>query len=473
MKEKTYEDLKYDFDCIADMISEAIAGSNYYKAACISKFLSNALYTLNYTYRMDVLEENICKIGKGCVGSIDINKPDENRVLFYDGFGLFNRGIATIYIDALLKIGYDVTWIIYGAMPEIHEIINKYQGKVCFRYIPCRYVNIMDRIIMLADFIKEEKPKHLFLYTYPDDVVGVSVFSVIKGNAIRYLINLTDHAFWIGRDAVDLVIEFRDFGANISVKNRGVRKDEIRMLPFYPAKRSQYSYEGMPFPEDREYFFSGGTLYKVKGSGIFFEMVRDILNKYEELYFVYAGKDSCKDEDFIKLKKDYFGRVYLIEERRDLDEVMKHAKFYLNTFPVGGGLMTQYALLNNCLPLCLYEDEDSNPKQMLLHPEDVDFGFESQQDLIDYVDFIMKSNIKKNLSKHVITKDQFINRLSNIIKNNSSTEYVDFEINIDMIRKKYRNNYTYFNYLNMVKKSGNPWIIEKYKNDLKEYRINM
>lgn len=213
MKEMTYEDLKYDFDSIVDSICQSVEESDYYKAVCMSKFICNALYIYNYTYRMDRLEEGVLKIGKNFIGDICLKNSSQNRFLFYDGFGLYNRGLANIYIDAFLTLGYEVTWVLSGAISEIHEIVCKYNSKVRFRYIPCRYVSIMDQAVMLADFIKEENPGHLFFYTYPNDVMGAVVFSTIKGSAIRYLINLTDHAYWLGRDATN---NFTTLGKRIS-----------------------------------------------------------------------------------------------------------------------------------------------------------------------------------------------------------------------------------------------------------------
>ena len=49
-------------------------------------------------------------------------------------------------------------------------------------------------------------------------------------------------------------------------------------------------------------------------------------------------------------------RVYLIGDRRDVNEVVKHCDLYLNTYPLIGGLMSQYAAANS-KPILTYGKE--------------------------------------------------------------------------------------------------------------------
>lgn len=50
----------------------------------------------------------------------------------------------------------------------------------------------------------------------------------------RYLINLQDQTFWLGGNAIDYSIEFRPFGASVSMERRGLKREQLLMLPFYP-----------------------------------------------------------------------------------------------------------------------------------------------------------------------------------------------------------------------------------------------
>ncbi|MEI3402379.1 MAG: hypothetical protein V8R51_08850 [Clostridia bacterium] len=42
------------------------------------------------------------------------------------------------------------------------------------------------------------KPKAMFFYTKPNDVSAAVSFSMFNKKIDRYLIDLTDHAFWLG-----------------------------------------------------------------------------------------------------------------------------------------------------------------------------------------------------------------------------------------------------------------------------------
>lgn len=86
--------------------------------------------------------------------------------------------------------------------------------------------------MQLCSFASEFKPHDFFFYSFPNDVVGVTSLNIFEGKVTRYQINLTDHAFWLGARCIDKCIEFRDYGANVSVKYRGISKNIIVKLPF-------------------------------------------------------------------------------------------------------------------------------------------------------------------------------------------------------------------------------------------------
>jgi len=66
-----------------------------------------------------------------------------------------------------------------------------------------------------------------FLCTTPWDISAILAFMQMSGKMKRYQINLTDHAFWLGRQAFDFCLEFRDFGANVSRIHRNIPMRKI------------------------------------------------------------------------------------------------------------------------------------------------------------------------------------------------------------------------------------------------------
>ena len=75
----------------------------------------------------------------------------------------------------------------------------------------------------------------MFFYSLPDDVVGTTVMHFYDGYLMRYQINLTDHAFWLGSYCIDKCIDFRNYGAKISYEYRKIDSKKIVIIPFYPS----------------------------------------------------------------------------------------------------------------------------------------------------------------------------------------------------------------------------------------------
>ena len=87
----------------------------------------------------------------------------------------------------------------------------------------------------LINIILAEKPKHILMHLVPWDTIAYIAFYKIQG-IIRYQINLTDHAFWLGVDITDINIEFRSFGQNLSEQLRKIpshKKQNITILSYF------------------------------------------------------------------------------------------------------------------------------------------------------------------------------------------------------------------------------------------------
>lgn len=336
---RTSKKLKKEFREITADLKKAYQNGDYYQVVCCMKFLTNFYYQINYKLTDDELEELIRNTSYEYLGNTFIQMAREKVVFFYDGFGLVNRGLANIYIKALCDLDYQVVWVIHEYAPEVKKIIERYKNNksIIFELIP--KLQIMDRMKLLQKLLLNYKPQNIFIYTMPDDVEGIGVFSTIVGNTNRYLIDLTDHAYWLGKCAADYFIGFRNYGCNIAMQYRGIEKEKMLILPYYPEKLGDYEYKKMPFG-DKEYIFSGGSVYKLEGDDTYKKMVMHILNSHPELYFVYAG-NNAKSEILDSLEEKFAGRFYRIAERKDLDEVLQHAKFFLATYPISGGLMVQ------------------------------------------------------------------------------------------------------------------------------------
>lgn len=448
-------------------IEMAYDSQDYEKAICCSKFLCSFYYQYDYKYHDEKIEILARKSARCCIGECNIKKPNKNKVLFYDKFGLNNRGIANIYIKALIKLGYEVIWCLHDRGSEVHQIIERFAGEENIRFELIPNLSVIERMHYLKKVILAVNAYHYFIYTTPSDVECLGVFAIMTGSIQRYLINLTDHTFWLGTCALDYCIEFRNLGANISTKFRKIKKEKIAILPYYPEKREYEKFQGFPFAEKEEFVFSGGSAYKIESSNKFEQMVSEILDKYLDLKFVYATND--KSEKLEMLSSKYKGRFFIVNERQDLDAIFQRAKFYLSTYPIPGALMSLYALSNNCIPLCLADKNNdiANTASWLINSDQVDFVFYEISELLKKVDQLMHQDdagkVKFTYQQFIISEEEFKIGLGKIL-NGEKTKYCYHEENVNtyVFHSYYKKKLTEANFRRTIQQSNNKWLAAKY-----------
>lgn len=464
-----YRQFEKEFEKRMKELEKAHRNGDCFKTVCYLRYLSDFYYTINYKFTDERLEQITKEVSLNYLGKTEIVNVNEDTVMFYDGFGLARRGLANIYVNALDRLGYKTIWILYDFAPDVDIIQEQFKNRknVTFYIIPKK--TILERMELLRNCLKETAPKHLLVYTTPSDIGGLGAISTVEGNVTRYMVDLTDHAFWIGKCAVDYVIGFRNLGYNIAVQYRHFEPDKVMILPYYPDARDQDPFEGMPFDVSKyEYVFSGGAPYKLEGSDTYKEMATYILKRYTDLRFVYAG--NGRSQVLEELSNEFPGRFFWIPERKDLDEVLKHARFYLSTYPLGGSLMTQYALQNKCIPFCLCDDEwgVTDPRTWLLESDTINFVFNNKEDLLNEIDRIMSDDNyyvaqKARTSGLVISEEEFTQQLQRILKE-KTTEFVPKRnhVNIDNFLDTYKRRATYEEYCNIIYGSRNKWVYRKH-----------
>lgn len=420
-----------------------LKAENYENALNLISECANLLYQTNLYYIDDNLEEYLKIIANAMKASYTFDN-NEDMVLFYDGFGLNNRGLAQIYLKALCKFK-KVIYVTYEdckeSIPDILDILRKNKGVVL--YINRDRSQYTQQIVQLCNLISEFKPHDFFFYSFPNDVVGVTSLNILEGKVTRYQINLTDHAFWIGARCVDKCIEFRDYGANISVKYRGIRINNIAKVPFYPIINKDILFQGFPFQiaDGQKVVFSGGSLYKtLGGQNRYYNIIDNVLKKYKEVVFWYAG--SGDDSKLKELMEKYPGRVFHTLERTDLFQTLQHCRFYLNTYPICGGLMYQYAALAGIVPVTLRHDEDADG--YLLNQEKLMVDFENEDDLYQEVDKLLCNDTyfyerRKQLRCSVVSEEEFLCNLKEVMNNNYTIEKNYTNIDTDVFRSEYLN----------------------------------
>ena len=442
------------YDKCKKIIFRSLKKRKYDKALAGISIASSLLYLWNQRYTDEFLEKSIAEVADSTMfDSLRELDCDNDAILFYDSFGLDVRGLALIYIKALARMNKKVFYVVSakseGKQPEIDKIINGSNIKKIYFESHDHYKKLRE----LQEILCQVKPSKAFLYTVPFDSAGVAAFMQLK-SATRYLINLTDHAFWIGIHAFDYLLEFRNYGAFVSNNERGVEKSKILELPFYPIIDKETEFQGFPFAtEGKKILFSGGALYKsIDKDKTYYLMVRRILEQNADCLFVYAGSG---DDTYLKELMDLFpDRVFHIHERKDLYQVMKHITLYLNTYPLAGGLMTQYAAAAGKIPVLLWRGPEHSG--ILFDQESRKIEYKNVNELVDDVNRLLSDSELLHsrealLKGSVIEEEEFGNELTNIIYNSSSKYKIDYHpVDTLLIKKDYADRFKREDYWSYV-----------------------
>ncbi len=457
-KEKTEILLKK----IKKVVEKSIIKNNFEKAMVAIAFIGDYLYQYNQFYTEDELEKYLCIISSELKKQYQLQAKfkSSQKIVVYDGFGLDTRGVILMYLNALGLNNYQVVYITNkkkkDIIPTITDMCRKYNFEM-------KFIN-MDKYLtwtqQLSNLLFEIKPKAAFFYTTPNDVSGIVAFHMFKGIIDRYLIDLTDHAFWLGKSAADYFLGSRDMSASLQYFQRGIEKQNMIKLGVNLIVNEYNDHTGLPFnPLITDYIFSGGSLYKTLGDSenTYYKIIDYILSKHGNIKFLYAG--SGDNSELKKIIEKYPNRAYQIEERKDFYYLIQNCKLYLNTYPMFGGMMMKYCGLAHKIPITLKHGNDSDG--LLLNQSKCKIEYFSYKELINDVDKLLideqyRKEREELLEGSVITEERFKNNIKNLIeKHRTDYEHQYVEIDTKSFRKEYYERFNYDNQMEAIVKKIN------------------
>lgn len=414
---------------------------NYELSLKYIRTLGKYMYTYNLTYCDNRIEMLLKKISEKCI-RINSYTKNKNSILFYDAWGVERRGLSFIYIKALVELGYRITYITGNLNKSEYSGIEELVLKSCGKVYVVSGSEEIKKAKRIAYIVRNEKPEYMFVHTLPNDVAINMVSYACENINQRYMINLTDHAFWIGTKSFDYYVEFRELGCVKSYKKRHIPKEKLMILPYYPINLDEKKFKGFSFStEGKKMIYSGGATYKIDGSDKYLKIVSHILDNYEDtiLYYTGEGENEEKIHEWIN-SNNYKDRFILQSEREDFIEVMKRCYFYLSTYPIAGGLMIQYAVKNGKIPITLSEAPEHLSEILINYPNDGEYITNDYERIIGLIDKLLKdeSEVKKledGLKYMVISEKEFCEELKNCIIRHETK----YDVNIS---KKDNFNYT-------------------------------
>lgn len=393
----SHSDIEKIYKTLRDKAFLSFDKENYLQSLDHIVFATRWAYQLNFQYVDEKLEHLIKNVADSCLPKLKIDSCFESRFVLLDTHGLDNRGLTQQYIRAFMAMGVEFLYISVSCQrSKCVDIVKELEGyeRAKILLYEDEKTDYLEKAIDILSEIKLYQPTKLFLHLMPWDVVSLLISYSIQG-VIKYNINLTDHAFWLGASFIDYNFEFRAYGKTVSLEKRHLKQEQLLYLPYYPIlPKNKIEFQGFPIEaKDKIVIFTGGAFYKMFGNNdLFFKILDELLDLSENAVVLVAGIGDkyTMNEKLAHLRNRH--RIMLIGNRRDINEVFKACDVYLDTYPIRGGLMEQYASLYE-KPILAYSDFQNFgdvQESMLCRFGNGVCGYNSWQCFIDYARKILE-----------------------------------------------------------------------------------
>lgn len=401
-------------------------------------------YRFCFKFYDDELENTVQNIGFKVLGnSIKFNR-EANKIIFFDSFAADNKVLTQQYLRAIFSWNYELLYV--TTQKEIgKDILNELHTYKKSEILIIGGSSFTEKLKNTARAIQKFAPSITFLHFTPSDILGISLWSQIK-SCDRFFVNLTDHSFWLGKNCLDYSLEFRKCGAVLSEKYRKILSPKILLQPYYPLL-STIPFQGFPVEtKGKTIAFAGANYYKIFDKNlVFLNLIKEVLYQNDNLLFLFAGMGNDKPiRRFIKDNK-LNDKFILIGHRDDIGEVIQKIDIYVNTYPVMGGLMCQYAA-NYRKPIIGFAEEkflySLQDAEGFLGVNQKEYFTKTNKELFIcyFNDLIRNQNARKaniELTKNsVLTPEAFNLMLKQTIHQKQpiiNNEYLKLKINVEII----------------------------------------
>ena len=252
-----------------------------------------------------------------------------------------------------------------------------------------RELSMLQKAETLYRYLEEQTPELLFLFPHPFEVAAPVAISALEEKPTVIYFNHADHSFWLGRDCIDYLVEYRDLACEVSRVNRKIDGSRVvHMTAELVPRDRREAREELGIPGAATVSISVGSFFKVMpGSEIdllpegddegkifdYFEVVRRILDDNPDHYHILITGEIPRE--YFKLNMPDYAHY---EDRflmpgHDSSKYYGAADFVIETIPIVGGLVRLEAMLCR-LPLvgfaCRNVDPDYFPPEYPLMAAD-------------------------------------------------------------------------------------------------------
>jgi len=292
------------------------------------------------------------------------------------------------------------------------------------------YKNIDDLLNMIIEF----KPKNLFVFIHPDDIISTAVLSLLhKQTDIKII--FFNHSFRpnLAMNFADLIIEYNK-GDELITKNerklsntkiinlQSIKKDETI---YYSSEEILKIRQDLGIKKSNFVTMSGASSYKFfdGDDSPYFKMIKSLLLKVPNLQHVILSEffDNEKKiiDNIFSDNKKLLERIIFVPYQAKYDIYFQSADVFIDSFPYIGPL-TQIDLMRNKVATVA---KDSSVRQIFssyYQPKNYPYVFENPDDILNAVikllkskklrDEIVESNYKYWLENYEnsVVRDEFI-----------------------------------------------------------------
>jgi len=387
---------------------------------------ANIASIFNSIYYDEVFEDYFKKIAieniKKPINFIKYNR----KIVFYDEIGTV-ACLSVQYILALIELEYEILYIFHSDT----RILSPFILKILEGYDKCKIVitdslqtDKVDKIKFLYNEITTFGPEKAILHTPAAGALGAILWYSLE-YITRFRVVPGDHHFYFGVNCTDYFLEFRNFGYTTAIEKRNIDKNKIFIQPYYPLLHNTIDFQGFPVDISKGItIFSAASPYKVYGENDkYFNIIKKILETYPEVTFLFAGGGFLYPfKKFIR-NNNFENRIFLLGYRKDIDKCIQNCDIYMCSYPMTGGLTSQYAAFY-AKPILSYTDTQLPGNKI----EDIIEGvtkhekkitYDSEKDFFEFInDLIKDENFRKGEGQYLKDKAFHSDNFAKILESN-------------------------------------------------------
>ena len=431
-------EIKGGYNGLKHLVRKSVRKGDYSSAMNYIGHCTTIASQFNWIYSDNELED-ILDVISGSVIDQSIAEEfqsDNDKWVFYDDY-CTSYVLALQWMTALSKTGKSILYINselsfdnckdFNILQEVGRMPN-------VTVVVIQDGTLFERTNVLYQSIIRFNASKVILHKAMNSLIQLPLCVLPKEIEV-YNINLGDQFFWLGTKHIDYNIEFRPFGASVSLQRRGFKKEQLLMIPFYPANENR-PFEGFPTCfEGKLVIFSGGDYYKTwDEKGTYWRLVKGILDKHKDVCFLYAIKNNPISADLVDkfVKENHFeGRLIRINRRQDINQVFAHCDIYMGTCPISGSLMSQLAAINGKPILQFYPPgtPDDETEQALCINERFQISFTSESAFFQEADRLIEdSEYRKIQGKKIQAAMMQPNQFDRLVKDSLLTNISQLEL---------------------------------------------